>query len=112
MTDTPFITDFCTHSVQEAAAKNSFPGLEALTREANKWTPVLAIGSNAAPQQLARKFMDMFPHVCIPVRFYRFFSELLPCQMNQSSSALQDARVFPACPIQSLEGFQLADASL
>lgn len=39
-----------------------------LLAEDQVWTPVLAIGSNAGPSQLARKFpADLFPHgVLIP----------------------------------------------
>mmetsp|Transcript_10944 Transcript_10944/g.30031 ORF Transcript_10944/g.30031 Transcript_10944/m.30031 type:complete len:404 (+) Transcript_10944:138-1349(+) len=50
---------------KEAALQHGFD-LEASVQCTN-WLPVLAVGSNAAPQQLIRKFGDMYPGVFIPV---------------------------------------------
>ncbi|KAF5827361.1 hypothetical protein DUNSADRAFT_793 [Dunaliella salina] len=54
-------------STKEAASQHGFD-LEA-SLSTGPWLPVLAVGSNAAPQQLIRKFGDMYhmPGVCIPV---------------------------------------------
>ncbi|KAF5830935.1 hypothetical protein DUNSADRAFT_13843 [Dunaliella salina] len=52
-------------SAKEAASRHGFD-LEA-SLSMGPWLPVLAVGSNAAPQQLIRKFSDLYPGVFILV---------------------------------------------
>lgn len=62
--------------------QQGLPSLD--TYSSSGFTPILAIGSNASPEQLARKYpLDMFPAgVVIPVRHA---AALLPCPLPQSS---------------------------
>jgi hypothetical protein len=60
--------------------QHGLPCLDAYS--SSGFTPILAIGSNASPEQLARKYtLDMFPAgVVIPVSHA---AALLPCPLPQ-----------------------------